>query len=82
MRILDKKLFRDLKRLWAQALAIVVVVAGGVATVVGAVGSIRSLEETRDAYYERYQFADVFALVQVSARFKCRSDRQFFVLVG
>src|SRR5215467_14725117 len=64
MRILDKKLFRDLKRLWAQALAIVVVVAGGVATVVGAVGSIRSLEETRDAYYERYQFADVFALVK------------------
>ena len=64
MRALDKKLLRDLKRLWAQALAIVVVVAGGVATVVGAVGSIRSLEETRDAYYERYQFADVFALVK------------------
>src|SRR5215471_127318 len=64
MRVLDKKLLRDLKRLWAQALAIVVVVAGGVATVVGAVGSIRSLEETRAAYYERNQFADVFALVK------------------
>jgi putative ABC transport system permease protein len=64
MHALDVKLFRDLKRLWAQALAIALVVAGGVATVVGAVGSIRSLEETRDAYYERYQFADVFAQVK------------------
>jgi putative ABC transport system permease protein len=61
MRALDRKLFRDLKRLWAQALAIALVVAGGVATLVAAVGSLRSLDETRVAYYERYQFADVFA---------------------
>jgi putative ABC transport system permease protein len=64
MSALDLKLVRDLKRLWAQALAIALVVAGGVATLVAAVGSIRSLEETRAAYYERYQFADVFALVK------------------
>ena len=64
MAALDLKLMRDLRRLWAQALAIALVVAGGVATVVAAVGTIRSLEETRDAYYERYQFADVFALVK------------------
>src|SRR6266700_4224785 len=61
MRMLDLKLARDLKRLWAQALAITLVVAGGAATLVLAVGSLRSLEETRTAYYERYQFADVFA---------------------
>jgi putative ABC transport system permease protein len=61
MQMLDRKLFRDLQRLWAQALAIALVVAGGSATFVGAVGSLRSLEETRTAYYERYQFADVFA---------------------
>ena len=59
--MLDRKLFRDLKRLWAQALAIALVVAGGAATLVAAVGSLRSLEQTRTAYYERYQFADVFA---------------------
>lgn len=64
MRILDRKLFRDLRRLWAQALAISLVVAGGAATLVAAVGSLRSLEETRAAYYERYQFADVFAPVR------------------
>jgi putative ABC transport system permease protein len=61
MHVLDLKLFRDLRRLWAQALAIALVVGGGAATLVLAVGSLRSLEETRTAYYERYQFADVFA---------------------
>src|SRR6516165_10531726 len=64
MRALDIKLLRDLKRLWAQALAIVLVVAAGVAALVAMVGTIRSLEETRDTYYERYQFADVFAQVK------------------
>jgi putative ABC transport system permease protein len=61
MRALDRKLFRDLQRLRAQALAIALVIAGGAATLVAAVGSLRSLEETRNAYYERYRFADVFA---------------------
>jgi len=64
MRVLDIKLFRDLWRLWAQALAIALVIGGGVATLVMAVGSYRSLDETRTAYYERYRFADVFALVR------------------
>src|SRR5512145_759855 len=64
MRVLDRKLVRDLRRLWAQALAVALVVAGGVATLVLAVGSLRSLEETRNAYYERYRFADVFASVR------------------
>ncbi|WP_342640250.1 ABC transporter permease [Rhodoligotrophos ferricapiens] len=64
MRALDIKLFRDLRRLWTQVLAISLVVAGGVATLLMAVGSYRSLEETRAAYYERYFFADVFATVR------------------
>src|SRR5215216_4981769 len=64
MRALDIKLPRDLRRLWAQALAISLVVAGGVATLVMAVGSYRSLDDTRIAYYERNRFADVFAVVR------------------
>lgn len=64
MRVLDIKIFRDLKRLWAQALAIALVVAGAVTTLVLAVGSYVSLDETRIAYYERYAFADVFAPVK------------------
>lgn len=64
MGVLDRKLFRDRRRLWPQALAIALVIGGGVATLVLAVGSIRSLEETRTAYYDRYEFADVFASVK------------------
>ncbi|MCB1485980.1 MAG: FtsX-like permease family protein [Bauldia sp.] len=61
MHPLDIKLFRDLRRLWAQSLAIALVMACGVATLILAVGAWLSLEETRDAYYERYKFGDVFA---------------------
>jgi putative ABC transport system permease protein len=64
MRALDRKLVRDLRRLWAQALAIALVIAGGVATLVLAAGSIRSLQDTRNAYYERHRFADIFATVR------------------
>ncbi|HEX2654328.1 MAG TPA: FtsX-like permease family protein [Xanthobacteraceae bacterium] len=63
MHMLDRKLLRDIRRLWAQALAIAFVIGGGVATLMLAVGSYRSLDETRAAYYERYRFADVFAIV-------------------
>src|SRR6187455_516586 len=63
MTMLDRKLLRDVRRLWAQALAIALVIGGGVATLILAVGSYRSLDETRAAYYERYRFADVFASV-------------------
>jgi putative ABC transport system permease protein len=58
---LDIKLLRDLKRLWPQALAVALVLACGVATLILATGAYRSLEETRRAYYERYRFGDVFA---------------------
>ncbi|NKL78144.1 ABC transporter permease [Rhizobium leguminosarum] len=68
MRALDIKLLRDFARLWAQALAIALVVAGGVATLILAVGSYRSLDETRAAYYERYRFGDVFATARRAPR--------------
>ncbi len=58
---LDRKLMRDLWRLKTQVIAIALVMAAGVATLVLAVGAHRSLEETRATYYERYRFADVFA---------------------
>lgn len=64
MTTLDIKLLRDFRRMWAQSLAIALVVAGGVASLVMAVGSLNSLEETRIAYYERLQFADVFAMAR------------------
>lgn len=64
MSPLDKKLVRDMKRLWTQALAIALVMAAGVATLILGIGAYRSLDETRSAYYERYRFADIFATVK------------------
>ncbi len=61
MSVLDKKLQRDLRRLAAQGLAVALVIAAGVMTLLLAVGTSRSLDETRNAYYERFRFADVFA---------------------
>lgn len=61
MSVLDRKLMRDLVRLWAQVGAIALVMAAGVMTLVLTVGAQRSLFETRAAYYERNAFADVFA---------------------
>ncbi len=61
MKTLDLKLVRDLRRLWAQALAVALVMACGIATLITAVGASRSLETTRDAFYERQRFATLFA---------------------
>lgn len=61
MNALDRKLLRDLRRLWAQALAIALVLACGVAILLTTFGTYGALEETRRAYYERNRFADVFA---------------------
>ena len=61
VRPLDTKLLRDLWHVRGQALAIATVVACGVAIVVMTFGAMRSLEITRDTYYERYRFADLFS---------------------
>lgn len=58
---LTVKLFRDVWRLRGQAVAIALVLAAGIGTMVMAFGLIRSLETTRAAYYDEYRFADVFA---------------------
>jgi putative ABC transport system permease protein len=63
MSVLDRKLFRDMKRLWAQSLAVALVMAAGVATILIGLGAYGSLSETRRTYYDRSQFADVFASV-------------------
>lgn len=61
MRALDRKLIRDLRHIWLQALAIGLVIGCGVAMFVMMLGALRSIDETRAAYYERYRFADIFA---------------------
>ncbi|WP_196258868.1 ABC transporter permease [Pelagibacterium limicola] len=61
MRMLDRKLVRELWRLRAQVFSIALLVAAGVATLVLGVATYQSLFETREAYYDRSRFADVFA---------------------
>jgi putative ABC transport system permease protein len=61
MSALNRKLLRDLAHIWLQALAIALVIGCGVAMYVMSLGMLRSLDETRTAYYERYRFAEVFA---------------------
>jgi putative ABC transport system permease protein len=64
LKALDRKLLRDLWRIKGQALAIALVIGGGVATFVTWMGTLESLDQTRAAYYERHRFADVFAVVK------------------
>lgn len=63
MSPLDHKLLRDLWHMKGQATAIAVVMAMGVMLLVMQTGLVATLDETRDAYYERYRLADVFAPV-------------------
>ncbi|PRY25299.1 putative ABC transport system permease protein [Aliiruegeria haliotis] len=60
---LDRKLLRDLWRIRGQAVAIGAVVGLGVLMLVMMTGLVNTLEQTRQAYYERYRLADVFAPV-------------------
>jgi putative ABC transport system permease protein len=64
MRALDRKLWRDLRLLWSQALTIALVVATGVGGFVTTLSAVDSLAAARDAFYREGRFADVFATVK------------------
>jgi putative ABC transport system permease protein len=79
LRALDRKLLRDIWHLKGQALAIAAVMACGVAIVIMTFGAMRSLQQTRDIYYEQYRFADVFSQLK---RAPLRLARQIAELPG
>lgn len=64
MRPLNRKLLRDLWGIRSQAVAIALVIAAGVATFVMSLNMLRSLQASKDAYYERNRFAELFAAVK------------------
>ena len=68
MSPLDRKLLRDLWRMKGQAIAIGLVIALGVLMQVMMDGLVNSLDETRQAYYDRYRLAEVFAPVKRAPR--------------
>ncbi|MFP4004639.1 MAG: ABC transporter permease [Alphaproteobacteria bacterium] len=61
---LDRKLLRDLRAAAGQATAIALVISAGIALFLMSHGMLRSLNETRTAYYDRYGMADMFAPVR------------------
>ncbi len=60
MNKLDRKLLRDLAGMKGQALAIVLVIAAGIAVFVMSMCAYASLEYGQQAFYRDYRFADVF----------------------
>src|SRR5262245_39789777 len=58
---LDRKLFRDLRRMKGQAAAVSLVMACGLAMLIMSRSLIHSLGSTCEEYYRAHRFADVFA---------------------
>jgi putative ABC transport system permease protein len=58
---LDRKLFRDLRRMKGQAAAVSLVMACGLAMLIMSRSLIHSLTSTREQYYLAHRFADIFA---------------------
>jgi putative ABC transport system permease protein len=61
LRMLDRKLLRDLWAMKGQATAIGTVMAIGITMFVAYFSNFDSLQRARAAYYEQARFADVFA---------------------
>lgn len=64
MSALHRKLRRDLLLMKGQTLAIMAVLACGVATFVMSLTMLRSLEDSQGRYYAEQRFADVFATIK------------------
>lgn len=61
---LDRKLLRELKSLKGQIATIALVLASGITCFIALRGTSLSLQASRDDYYERSRFADVFARLE------------------
>lgn len=64
MKALDRKLLRDLRLMWSQALTIALVVASGIGGFITSLSAVDSLALARDRFYAQGRFADVFASVK------------------
>lgn len=61
MKVLDKKVWRELWNMRLQAIAIAMVIVGGVGIFIMSLSTLHSLFETRETYYREHHFAEVFA---------------------
>ncbi|MFZ2493899.1 MAG: ABC transporter permease, partial [Thermoanaerobaculia bacterium] len=61
MKAIDRKLLRDILHLRGQMIAVAMVVASGIATLVTMRSAYSSLEDSQKIYYREARFAEVFA---------------------
>ena len=61
MKAIDRKLWRELWNLRMQAIAIAMVIVGGVGIFIMSLSTLDSLFETRARYYRDHHFAELFA---------------------
>jgi len=64
VKALDRKLLRDLRLMWSQALTIALVVGSGIGGFITSLSAVDSLALARDRFYAQGHFADVFASVK------------------
>ncbi|PCJ88960.1 MAG: ABC transporter permease [Thiotrichaceae bacterium] len=64
MKAIDKKLWRELWAMRMQALAIAMVIVGGVGIFIMSLSTLDSLYDTRENYYRDHHFAEVFATLK------------------
>jgi putative ABC transport system permease protein len=64
MRALDRKLWRDLRLMWSQALTIALVVASGIGGFITSLSAVDSLAFAREDFYAEGRFADLFVLLK------------------
>jgi putative ABC transport system permease protein len=64
VKALDRKLLRDLRLMWSQALTIALVVASGIAGFITTFSAYDALSWSRDVYYSEARFADVFSALK------------------
>jgi putative ABC transport system permease protein len=79
MKALDRKLLRDLRLMWSQAITIALVVASGVAGFMATFSAYDALSWSREVYYTESRFADVFASLK---RAPLALERQLATLPG
>jgi putative ABC transport system permease protein len=76
MKALDRKLLRDLRLMWSQALTIALVVASGIGGFITSLSAVDSLALARDRFYAEGRFADVFASLKRAPRSLADSLRE------
>ena len=68
VKILQRKLYRDLGRMKMQVLTIALVIASGVGAMIGFLSTQDSLKRAQIEFYQQYRFADVFGELKRAPR--------------